>query len=152
MLFVFRCWYDFGRLVSCILFNLPLEKICIHIERIPLSIIICSWCFSFITGFLPLCACSGASYWQFLHNTTINGASNSVILSDIDGMWQDVYTLHTSITAAVAQSVRAFAPAVEGWVFESFFVIDVVKTGSESSTAKHSAVGVNTTGLRRLPL
>ena len=152
MLFVFRCSYDFGRLVGCILFNLPFEKNCIHIERIPLSNIICSWCFSFITVFLPLCACSGASYWHFLNNTTINGASYSVILSDIDGMWQDVYTLHTSITAAVAQSVRAFAPAVEGWVFESYVVIHVVKTGSESSTPKHSAVGVNTTGPRRLPL
>ena len=67
-------------------------------------------------------------------------------------MWQDIYTLNTSITAAVAQSVRAFAPAVEGWVFESYVVIHVVNTGCESSTAKHSAGGVNTTGPRRLPL
>ena len=40
-------------------------------------------------------------------------------------------------TAAVAQWVRAMAPQAEGWVFESQpRHTYVVKTGSDSSTAK----------------
>ena len=43
---------------------------------------------------------------------------------------------------AVAQWVRAFAPQAEGWVFESQpRKTKVIKTGSASSTDKHSAIG-----------
>ena len=53
-------------------------------------------------------------------------------------------------TAVVAQSVRAFVSHAEGWVFESQQrQSQVVKTGSDSSTAKRSAVGVSTTGPQR---
>ena len=45
-------------------------------------------------------------------------------------------------TAAVAQWSGAFAPQAESWVF---------KTGSDSSTAKRSALGVSVTGPRRWP-
>ena len=51
---------------------------------------------------------------------------------------------------AVAQWVRVFAPQGEGWVFESQpRQIQVVKTGSDSSTAKQSITGVSVTGPRR---
>ena len=60
------------------------------------------------------------------------------------------------MAAAMAQSVRAFVPqAAEYWVFESQTRQTlVVKTGSDSSTAKRSAihVGVSVTGVRRWPL
>ena len=50
----------------------------------------------------------------------------------------------------MAQWVRAFAPQAEGWVFESQPRQSyVVKTGSDSSTAKRSAIGVSVTGPRR---
>ena len=39
----------------------------------------------------------------------------------------------------MAQWVRTFAPQAECWVLES----QVVKTGSDSSTAKRSAIGVS---------
>ena len=56
----------------------------------------------------------------------------------------------TDLTAAVAQSVRAFAPQAEGWVFESQTrQTQAVKTGSDSYTAKRSAIGVSVTGPRR---
>ena len=46
------------------------------------------------------------------------------------------------ICAAVAQCVRAFAPQAEEWVFESQPRQSyVVKTGSDSSISKHSAIG-----------
>ena len=49
-------------------------------------------------------------------------------------------------TAAVAQWVRALAPLTEGWVFEyQPRQIYVVKTGSDSFTAKRSAIGVGVT-------
>ena len=52
-----------------------------------------------------------------------------------------------------AQWVRTFTPQAEGWVFESQpRQTQVVKTGSDSSTAKRSALGVSVTGPRRLPL
>ena len=48
--------------------------------------------------------------------------------------------------AAVAQSVRAFAPQAEGWVLESQpRQTQVVRTGCDSSTAKRSAIGVSVT-------
>ena len=54
------------------------------------------------------------------------------------------------MTAAVAQSVRALARQAEGWVFESQLrQTYVVKTGSDSSTAKRSEIGVSITGPRR---
>ena len=53
-------------------------------------------------------------------------------------------------TAAVAQWVRVLALLSEGCVFESQpRQTLVVKTGSDSSTAKRSAIGVSVTGPRR---
>ena len=50
----------------------------------------------------------------------------------------------------VAQWVRVLALQVEGWVFESLLRRTlVVKTGSDSSTAKRSAIGVSVLGLWR---
>ena len=50
-------------------------------------------------------------------------------------------------TEAVAQWVRGFPSQAEGWMFESQpRQTQVVKTGSDSSTAKRSAIGVNATG------
>ena len=52
--------------------------------------------------------------------------------------------------AVVGQSVKALAPLAEGSIFESLpQQTKVVKTGSDSSTAKRSALGVNVTGPRR---
>ena len=52
-------------------------------------------------------------------------------------MVKNVYL--TEITAAVAQSVRMFALQAEGWMFESQPRHTlVVKTGSDTSTAKRS--------------
>ena len=46
--------------------------------------------------------------------------------------------------------VRAFAPQAEGWVFESQAQQTfVVKPGSDSFSAKRSAIGVSATGPRR---
>ena len=54
-------------------------------------------------------------------------------------------------TAAVAQWLRALAPQAEGWVFESKpRQTQVVSTGSDSSTAKRSAIGAM--GPRSVPL
>ena len=52
--------------------------------------------------------------------------------------------------AAVAQWVRAFAPQAESWVFESRLrqTVKVVKTVSDSSTAKRLAIGVSVVGPR----
>ena len=56
-------------------------------------------------------------------------------------------------TAAVSQWVRTFAPQAEGWVFESKpRQTYVVKTGSDSSTSKRSAIDVSVMGPRRWPL
>ena len=50
-------------------------------------------------------------------------------------------------TAVVVQWVNAFAPQVESWVFESQpQQTQVVKTGSDNSTAKRSAIGMSVTG------
>ena len=52
--------------------------------------------------------------------------------------------------AAVAQWDRALAPQAEGWVFESQpLQTQVVKTGSDRSTVKRSALGVSVTCPRR---
>ena len=54
------------------------------------------------------------------------------------------------LAAAVAQWVRAFAQLTEGWVFESQpRQTYIIKTGSDSSTAKRSALGLNVMGPRR---
>ena len=51
---------------------------------------------------------------------------------------------HISVTAAVAQSVRVLVQQAVGWVFESQSRHTlVVKTGSDSSTAKQSAIDVS---------
>ena len=45
---------------------------------------------------------------------------------------------------------RTFATQAEGWVFESLLRQTLlVKMGSDSSTAKRSAIGVSVTGPRR---
>ena len=50
----------------------------------------------------------------------------------------------------MAQWVSAFAPQAEGLVFESQpRQTQVVKTGSDSSIVKRSALGVSVTGPRR---
>ena len=50
----------------------------------------------------------------------------------------------------IAQWVRAFAQQAKGWVLESQpRQTYVVKSGSDSSTAKRSAIGVSVTGPRR---
>ena len=55
-----------------------------------------------------------------------------------------------SCTAAMAQWIRVLALQAEGWVFESQpRQAYVVKTGSDSFTAKRSAIGVSVTGSRR---
>ena len=49
--------------------------------------------------------------------------------------------------AEVVQWVKAFAPQAEGWVFESQpRQTQVVRTGSESSTAKRQKIGVSIKG------
>ena len=54
------------------------------------------------------------------------------------------------MAVAVAQWVRAFAPQAKGWMFESQpRQMQVVKTGSDSSTVKLSALGVSVTRFRR---
>ena len=53
----------------------------------------------------------------------------------------------TSFIEAVAHRIRAFAMQAESWVFKSQpWQTYVVKTGSDSSTAKPSAIGVSVTG------
>ena len=60
------------------------------------------------------------------------------------------FTQPYGTTAAVAQRARAVASKAEGWVFESQpRQTLVVKTGSDCSTAKRSAIGVSVTGPRR---
>ena len=57
------------------------------------------------------------------------------------------------VTAAVVQWVRAVAPKAAGWVFESQPQQTlVIKTGNDSSTAKHATIGASVTGPRRWPL
>ena len=49
--------------------------------------------------------------------------------------------VHHMSSAAVAQWIRAFAPKAEVWVFESQpRQTQLAKTGSDSSTAKRSAL------------
>ena len=61
---------------------------------------------------------------------------------------QYFYRIHFHKTTAMAQWVRAFALQAEGLVFESLLRQTlVVKTGSDSSTAKRSADDVSVTGL-----
>ena len=46
-----------------------------------------------------------------------------------------------------SQIVRALAPQAEGWVFKfQPRQTNVIKTGSDSSTAKRSAIGVSVMG------
>ena len=63
------------------------------------------------------------------------------------------YNFANAVTAAMAQWARAVASLAECWVFE-FLPRQklVVKTGSDSSTAKRLAIGVSVTGPWRLPL
>ena len=57
------------------------------------------------------------------------------------------------VPTAVVQWVRAFVPQAEWWVFHYHpRQTLVVKTGSDRSTAKRSAIGVSVTGPRRWPL
>ena len=54
-------------------------------------------------------------------------------------------TPYINLTTAVAQWVRELAPRAEVWMFESY----VVKTVSDNSTDKGSALGVSVRGPRR---
>ena len=54
------------------------------------------------------------------------------------------------MAVAVAQSVRAFPSHAECWLFQSKpRQTKDVKTGSDSSTAKRSDIGMSVTGPRR---
>ena len=54
------------------------------------------------------------------------------------------------LAVVVEQWVGVFAPQAEGWVFEYHpRKTYVVKTGSDSSTAKRSAIGESVIGPRR---
>ena len=56
-------------------------------------------------------------------------------------------------TVARAYWIRAFSPPAEGWVFESEpRQTQVIKTGSDNSTAKRSAIGASVTGPRKWQL
>ena len=57
--------------------------------------------------------------------------------------WWAMWPTYLFLIAAVAQSVKAFAPQVHGWVFES---IRVIKVAIDSSTSKRSAVSASVTG------
>ena len=57
-------------------------------------------------------------------------------------------SLRQANAVAVAQSIKAFDPQAEDWVFESQ-LRQTVKTGSDRSTAKRLASGVRVTGPRR---
>ena len=72
------------------------------------------------------------------------------VLQNVERRHKSSIIVHSSLTAAVAQLVRALVPQAEGWVFESqprqtLFV----KTGSDRSTAKRSAIGVSVMGSPR---
>ena len=61
-------------------------------------------------------------------------------------------TLYVYTVAAVVQWIRGFVPQAENLVFESQSQrISVVKTCSDSSIVKRSAIGVSVTGPRRWP-
>ena len=63
------------------------------------------------------------------------------------------FDFDTRWTAAVVQSVRAFALHPKDWVFESQpRQNQVVKTSSNSYTAKRSSIVLSVTGSRRWPL
>ena len=73
--------------------------------------------------------------------------------NDLKKLWKLHSTLYIYTAAAVVLWVRGFVPQAEDWVFESQSQqTSVVKTGSDSSIAKRSALGVNATGPRRWPL
>ena len=56
-------------------------------------------------------------------------------------MIYNIKSYEITLTAAVALSVRAFASQTKGWVIESQpLKTQVAKTGSDSSTAKNSAL------------
>ena len=58
--------------------------------------------------------------------------------------YQYLYGSQIDRAAVTAQSIRAFAPLAEGWVFESQLQQTyIVKAGSVSSTAKRSAKRVS---------
>ena len=60
------------------------------------------------------------------------------------------YQTDKSWVEAIAQSVRAFTPQAEGWVFKSQSPQrSDVQTGSDSFPAKCLAIGVSVTGPRR---
>ena len=85
-------------------------------------------------------------YWGYGWNEIPDGQDSDPICNYV------VFsvTLPTVPAAAVAQWVRTFTPQAEGWVFEfQPQQTYVVKTDSDSSTAKRSPIGVSVTGPRR---
>ena len=83
--------------------------------------------------------------WTYFWTSYISEIWNDLILKK----WQN-----TLKSLGFAEHLsQIIAPQEEGWVFESQpRQTQVVKTGSESSTAKPSAIGVSVTGPRRWPL
>ena len=67
-------------------------------------------------------------------------AKEKMTVSFTDMCFSLFYNLVTKLATAVAQSVRAF----EGWVLESQTrQTQVVKAGSDSSTAKRSGIAIS---------
>ena len=73
-------------------------------------------------------------FWHYIKINTI------VILLVLFILYYNHNLKFYLLAAAVPQWVKAFARQAEGWVFE---------TGSDSSNAKRSALGVSVTGPRR---
>ena len=71
---------------------------------------------------------------------TVCNKKKSNLSSFLKWLNDNSFTFNNDLTAAVAQSVGAFASLAEGLVFESQRrQAEVIKTGSDSSTAKLSA-------------
>ena len=87
--------------------------------------------------------------FNFQSHSNSQGISTDGLLLDFKGVNCINVDFTIWLTAAVAQGTRALAPQEEGWVYESQFLQTLVlNTGSDLSTAKRSAIGVNATGPR----
>ena len=94
--------------------------------------------------------CNKMYIWCHQYGIILKEIKNSQIWKR--NLYENIFYLK-NVTAALAQWVRAEAPQAEGWVFESkLWHAQVLKTGSDSSTAKRSAIDVSVTGPRWWPL
>ena len=85
--------------------------------------------------------------WFFLRHT----CCDSLIL-EVTLKYYCSTVSYPFVNRAEMQWVRVLDPQAEGWVFESQSLETlVVKTGSDSATAKRSALGVSVTGHWRWP-